>query len=253
MAEAILETVPAAAPGVVKVERSESYFQLVWRRFRKSTPATVGGLIVLILVILAVFADFFAPYPDPGTLAADLHRVIAATDNEQDLLDVARRWTNDQRFRIAVHQLKGIMTPEAACVAYADLVAAVVSEMTARVTADFEHQHGGFGAPRLAVVALGKLGSREMTVSSNLDLMFVYDVPEGQEQSDGVRPLATTQYYTRLSQKIIAALTSLTNEGLLYEDWTMRRPESTSPSASLPRSRAGCLPGSPARRARLSR
>jgi peptide/nickel transport system permease protein len=41
----------------------ESYFQLVWRRFRKSKAAIVGALLVVALVILAVFADFFSPYP----------------------------------------------------------------------------------------------------------------------------------------------------------------------------------------------
>jgi peptide/nickel transport system permease protein len=42
-------------------EQHESYFQLVWQRFRKSRPAIIGGLMVLALVILAIFADFFAP------------------------------------------------------------------------------------------------------------------------------------------------------------------------------------------------
>jgi len=41
----------------------ESYFQLVWRRFRKSKAALVGALLVVALVTLAVFADFFSPYP----------------------------------------------------------------------------------------------------------------------------------------------------------------------------------------------
>lgn len=47
----------------VQSELGESYFQLVWRRFRKSKPAILGGLIVLMLGLLAIFADFFAPYP----------------------------------------------------------------------------------------------------------------------------------------------------------------------------------------------
>ena len=42
-------------------EISESYFQLVWRRFRRSTISIVGGLMVLALVILALFAEFFSP------------------------------------------------------------------------------------------------------------------------------------------------------------------------------------------------
>jgi peptide/nickel transport system permease protein len=40
---------------------NESYFQLVWRRFRRSTVSIVGALMVLMLVILAIFADFFSP------------------------------------------------------------------------------------------------------------------------------------------------------------------------------------------------
>jgi peptide/nickel transport system permease protein len=48
-------------------EQHEGYAQLVWRRFRKSRPAIVGGLMVLGLVILAIFADLFAP-TDPTAL-----------------------------------------------------------------------------------------------------------------------------------------------------------------------------------------
>ena len=44
-------------------ESSESYFQLVWRRFRKSKPAIIGGLFVIALAFLALFDSFFAPYP----------------------------------------------------------------------------------------------------------------------------------------------------------------------------------------------
>ena len=49
-------------------EQHENYLRLVWQRFKKSTVAIVGGLMVLTLCILAVFADFFSPH-DPYTLA----------------------------------------------------------------------------------------------------------------------------------------------------------------------------------------
>lgn len=42
-------------------EHNESYFELVWRRFRRSTISIIGGLMVLALILLAVFAEFFAP------------------------------------------------------------------------------------------------------------------------------------------------------------------------------------------------
>jgi glutamate-ammonia-ligase adenylyltransferase len=79
---------------------------------------------------------------------------------------------------------------------------------------------------------MGKLGSREMTATSDLDLMFVYDVPEGIDQSDGERPLAPAQYYTRLSQRILNALTVQTNDGALYEvDMRLRPSGSAGPIA----------------------
>ncbi|MCP4395891.1 MAG: ABC transporter permease [bacterium] len=42
-------------------EQYESYLQLVWKRFRRSKPAIVGGLMILTLLILAIFSDFFSP------------------------------------------------------------------------------------------------------------------------------------------------------------------------------------------------
>ena len=63
MAEAVLAGPTVSEGWAVQVVRNESYFQLVWRRFQKSKPAIIGGLLVLMLAFLAIFAEFFAPYP----------------------------------------------------------------------------------------------------------------------------------------------------------------------------------------------
>ena len=42
-------------------EQHESYFQLVWRRFRKSKPAIAGAIMIIGLVVFAIFSDFFGP------------------------------------------------------------------------------------------------------------------------------------------------------------------------------------------------
>ncbi len=162
-------------------------------------------------------ADFLAPLPDTDALSADLERVLDRAADEQDLLDFARRWTNDRRFQVGVHLLTGAVSPREAARAYSDVASAVVAQLSARVESLFARQHGGFNGPRMAIVAMGKLGSREMTATSDLDLMFVYDVPAAIEQSDGPRPLPPIQYYTRLSQRILNALTVQTNDGALYE------------------------------------
>jgi glutamate-ammonia-ligase adenylyltransferase len=63
---------------------------------------------------------------------------------------------------------------------------------------------------------MGKLGSREMTPSSDLDLIVIYDAAAA-EQSEGPRPLAVPVYYARLTQALISALTAPMAEGVLYK------------------------------------
>jgi glutamate-ammonia-ligase adenylyltransferase len=68
----------------------------------------------------------------------------------------------------------------------------------------------------MAIVAMGKLGSREMTAASDLDLIFIYGTPSIEAVSTGERPLPASQYYARLSQRLINAITAQTAEGQLY-------------------------------------
>jgi glutamate-ammonia-ligase adenylyltransferase len=77
--------------------------------------------------------------------------------------------------------------------------------------------HGRVPGSAVCVLAMGKLGGREMTAASDLDLIVVYDFAATAEQSDGARPLPAIQYYTRLTQRLISALASQTAEGSLYE------------------------------------
>ncbi len=84
------------------------------------------------------------------------------------------------------------------------------------VIADFAGRHGAPPGAGAAVVAMGKLGSREMTASSDLDLIVIYDA-EGAEASEGRRPLPTAVFYARLTQALIAALSAPMSEGILYK------------------------------------
>jgi glutamate-ammonia-ligase adenylyltransferase len=80
---------------------------------------------------------------------------------------------------------------------------------------------------------MGKLGGREMTAASDLDLILVYDCAKGTDMSAGVRPLSVNQYYARQTQRLIAALTAPTAEGTLYEvDMRLRPSGSKGPVAA---------------------
>ena len=85
-----------------------------------------------------------------------------------------------------------------------------------------------YRAGRIALVAFGKLGSREMTIQSDLDLLFLYDHDAAATESDGRRPLTSSQYYARLCRRLISAITSPTAEGKLYDVDMRLRPSGNS-------------------------
>ncbi len=74
---------------------------------------------------------------------------------------------------------------------------------------------------------MGKLGSRELTAGSDVDLILLYDHDKETDESDGEKPLAPSQYYIRLTQRLIAALSAPTAEGVLYEVDMRLRPPAT--------------------------
>ena len=94
-------------------------------------------------------------------------------------------------------------------------------------------QHGRLPNGMAAVVAMGKLGGEEMTAASDLDLITVYDYAGEDAKSDGARSLPGAQYYTRFTQRLIAALSAQTAEGALYEvDMRLRPSGSQGPVAT---------------------
>jgi glutamate-ammonia-ligase adenylyltransferase len=93
----------------------------------------------------------------------------------------------------------------------------VIRAVYRAVTDNFSAAYGHMSDEATAVLAMGKLGGREMTASSDLDLILIYDFDDVVPESDGPRPLYGAQYFARLTQRLINALTAQTNYGALYE------------------------------------
>lgn len=162
-------------------------------------------------------ADFYDPLPDVDELRADCAEALTDTVFFEDVLDATRRWNNDRRFQVGVQLLRGVISPGVAARHFSDIADAVLQTLTPEVIAEFERAHGNIEGGAFGMLALGKLGSRELTPSSDLDLIFVYTAVADDLRSDGERPLAVSQYYSRLGQRIINAVMSMTAEGTLYE------------------------------------
>jgi glutamate-ammonia-ligase adenylyltransferase len=120
-------------------------------------------------------------------------------------------------FRVGVQIIQGATNADAAGPALANIAETVIGELLPAVERQLGETAGRMPGGEFAVVAMGKLGGREMTASSDLDLIFVYDVPAGVEASDGAKPLPVIVYYARLAQRLIVALTAQTAAGGLYE------------------------------------
>jgi [glutamine synthetase] adenylyltransferase / [glutamine synthetase]-adenylyl-L-tyrosine phosphorylase len=164
---------------------------------------------------------------DPGTLgmlptADELDSLIAAEvgtgeDDLQYALDRARVVGSEQQFLIGIRVLSGALKANEAGGAYALLAERLIDHLKKAVTREIERAHGCVPGGAAAVIAMGKLGGREMTAASDLDLIVVYDFDPDATQSDGERPSPPSQYYTRLTQRLISALSVPTAEGTLYE------------------------------------
>jgi len=164
---------------------------------------------------------------DPGTLdmlptREELDRLITAEigSGEHDMqyvLDRARVVGSEQQFLIGVRVLSGAIKANQAGDAYALLAERLIDHLKTASERELERSNGRVPGGAAAVIAMGKLGGREMTAASDLDLILVYDFDPAATQSDGARPMAPTQYYARLTQRLISALSSATAEGTLYE------------------------------------
>ncbi len=163
-----------------------------------------------------VGSDFFASLPDLETLNAELKAEMESAAYYEDALDIARRWVKEKQFRIGVHLLRQISGATEAAIAYSDVAEACLGNLFPAVCKNFSKRYGPPPGKGAAVIAMGKLGSREMTATSDLDLIMVYDA-EGAESSTGDRPLAVSTYFARLTQAVLSALTVPTSEGALYE------------------------------------
>ena len=175
---------------------------------------------------------FFDPMPEKATLSAELKSTLDHARDYQDVLDLTRRWTNDHRFQAGAHILRGTVEVEDSGRALSDLADVAIDRLERSVLDELSRTHGRIPGPGMAVLALGKLGGREMTLTSDLDLIFVYQIDEACEASDGPKPLAPSQYFGRLAQRLINALSAPTAEGRLYEiDMRLRPSGSSGPIA----------------------
>ena len=177
---------------------------------------------------------FGTQFGDVTTLEKRLSDAVGEPELLEDMLDRLREAGQHEIFLVGARMLSGSLSPSLAGQAYADVAEAIIRVALHDVTRRFETEYGRVPSGRLCVVGMGRLGSREMTATSDLDLVVLYDFNDDSAESvGGARSLAATTYYTRLTQRLISALTVPTRKGTLYEvDMRLRPSGNKGPAAT---------------------
>jgi [glutamine synthetase] adenylyltransferase / [glutamine synthetase]-adenylyl-L-tyrosine phosphorylase len=171
---------------------------------------------------------FFGALPGAEQLAEGLARSLALADVYEDFLDRVRIFGQEHLFLIGTRILSGTVSAQQAGETFAGLADVVIRSLHELVGKAFVDGHGRIPGQESAVIAMGKLGGREMTATSDLDLIVIYDFDAEHPESIGPRPLYGGHYYARLTQRLINAMTTPTNYGRLYDVDMRLRPSGRS-------------------------
>jgi len=160
---------------------------------------------------------------DEGALAAGLDLAGLA---DADAMARLRRVRNVEMARLAWRDLAGSSTIEQSLVDLSTLADVLIRAALAHAAERLEPRFGrpvdehGVPAP-LLVLAMGKLGGRELNFSSDVDLVFLH--PDG-VRLDGRDAEEPAEYYRRLAQTLIRLLDQTTDDGFALRVDTRLRP-----------------------------
>ncbi|MBS0334479.1 MAG: bifunctional [glutamine synthetase] adenylyltransferase/[glutamine synthetase]-adenylyl-L-tyrosine phosphorylase [Proteobacteria bacterium] len=172
---------------------------------------------------------FFAPI-DLAEDGAAMRQAVAEADGFEGAMDAVRIVHREQAFRVGVQVMSGSASATVAGQAFADLADLCIAAL-ARAALDETARLGGAFDGEVAVVALGKCGSREMSAGSDLDLMTLYRAAGaddgGAVGGSAIKGWDAATFYGRFTQRLIAALSTPTAQGGLYEVDMQLRPSGT--------------------------
>jgi len=157
-------------------------------------------------------------------LVAKLDVFLGEARDYQEVIDRARIIGQEQQFLIAAGLLSGTVDAGRAGEQFTTLAETLLRRLFAAVRYEFEKRHGTVPGASVGLLGFGKMASREMTASSDLDFILLYDAADATTESDGERPLPASQYFARLTQRLVAAVTAPTSEGVLYKTDMRLRP-----------------------------
>ncbi len=204
-------------------------------------------LLVQLCAASSWFADFLARQPslldelldvnslfnvpDETELKQELEQSLLRLpeDDTEQLMEALRHFKHAHLLRIAAQEVTGRLPLMKVSDQLTYVAEAVVGQVKHLAWRELSERHGNpqneHGvSDDFIVVGYGKVGGWELSYGSDLDLVFIYDMPS-QTETDGLKPVANSVFFTRLGQRMISYLNTVTAAGQLYEVDMRLRPD----------------------------
>ena len=175
------------------------------------------------LLEAALLGDFYDVLPSASSLRRMVDEQLRYARDEEDAMMMLHRFRKEKMFQGGVQLLKGLVDAEGVGVFLSHVADVLLESAITHTITAFQRQYGTITNGGIGIIALGKLGTREMTFDSDIDLVFVYQDTDTLA-SDGERSLMTPVYYNRLCQRLIGTFTAPSRYGKLYDVDTRLRP-----------------------------
>lgn len=207
------------------------------------TPATLHYLIT-VFAYSHFLSDEILQNPQWIEQLGDMDRVLSADDYAEKLVEFLGSsavgapppfslalFRRQQILRILLRDVLGFCSLSDTTEELSNLADAILDVSYRRIRHELTARHG---TPRhvdengatqecgMAVIALGKLGGRELNYSSDIDLMFVY---RANGETDGVNSISNKEFYKKVANQYTELLSTYTGEGLCYRVDLRLRPD----------------------------
>ncbi|MDC0131644.1 bifunctional [glutamine synthetase] adenylyltransferase/[glutamine synthetase]-adenylyl-L-tyrosine phosphorylase [Alphaproteobacteria bacterium] len=166
-----------------------------------------------------------------GTSSGDELSAITALKPElefEDVMGELRLQVHEGFFQIGTSILADPVMAADYGGRYTALAEQSIAALLPPVLNDIERQYGDLEGSGFALVGMGKLGSREMTLQSDLDMIMICDCDDFSKLSNGPKPIDAETWFSRAARRFISGLSAPTVQGRLYEVDMRLRPSGKS-------------------------
>lgn len=182
--------------------------------------------------------DVFKREKKKKALSRELTQALRLIKEKEHQKEFLRTFKRKEILRIGVRDLFREASVEETLRALSDLADVLIQKAHALCELELRRRYGrpfyrpsGRGSIKKArsgftILAMGKLGGRELNFSSDVDIIYLYTSSHGETSGGrGKEILSNSAYFERLSQEVTAALSAMTSEGYIYRVDLRLRPE----------------------------